>query len=255
MSESPDVTVAGQNAYVATPIRTPDAPGPWPGVVVVHDVYGLRDDMREQADWLAAAGYLAVVPDLYEGKSVVRCVKGVFAQMQAQHGAVFDQIDAARAWLGAQADCTGTVGLIGYCMGGGFALLEAGRPGWSAASINYGMVPANLDDVLAGACPLVGSYGGRDRNLPGAAAKLETAAAAAGIVHDVKEYPQARHGFINRTAVASPLVPLLKVAGVGYNHPAAADAKRRILAFFQTYLHGEPVAASAASGESAPSSS
>ena len=258
MSESPDTTIAGQNAYVATPIRTPDAPGPWPGVVVVHDVFGLGDDMREQADWLAAAGYLAVVPDLYEGKSPVRCVKSVFAQMQAQHGAVFDQIEAARGWLGTQADCTGTVGVIGYCMGGGFALLEAGRPGWSAASINYGMVPANLDDVLAGACPLVGSYGGRDRNLPGAAAKLETAAAAAGIVHDVKEYPQARHAFINRIAVASPLVPLLKVVGVGYNHPAAADAKRRILAFFQTYLHDAPqltaagaTSAAAGSGESA----
>ena len=49
--------------YVATPVPTADRPGPWPGVVVVHDLFGLGDDIREQADWLAAAGYLVLVKD------------------------------------------------------------------------------------------------------------------------------------------------------------------------------------------------
>lgn len=236
MSESPDIRVHGRHAYLATPVVTADRAGPWPGVVIVHDVLGLGDDMREQADWFAAAGYVAVVPDLFAGKSPVRCLKGVFAQLQAQQGPVFEQIDGVRTWLGALDDCTGTVGVVGYCMGGGFALLLAGRGDFVAASVNYGMVPDNVDDVLGGACPLVASFGGKDRSLKGAADTVRRAAEAAGIVHDVKEYPQARHAFINRITSASPLTPMLKVAGVGYDHPAAADAKRRILAFFETHL-------------------
>lgn len=223
-------------AYLATPVPTRDRPGPWPGVVVVHDLLGVTDDMREQADWLAAAGYVAAVPDLFEGRAAVRCVRGALAQLSAQRGPMHDRLDAARRELAAGGDCTGTVGVIGYCMGGGFALLLAGRPGWSAASVNYGPVPGNVAEVLTGACPLVASYGGRDRGLPGAAAKVRAAAEAAGVVADITEYPDAGHSFLNRLAVASPLVPVLKVAGVGYHHPSAADAKRRILAFFDAHL-------------------
>jgi carboxymethylenebutenolidase len=233
-STRPDVL--GRPAYLATPVPTDDRPGPWPGVVVVHDAFGLGNDMCEQADWLAGAGYVAVVPDLFDGRSPVRCVKSMFAQLAAQEGPAFDQIDGARAWLAESADCTGTVGVVGYCMGGGFALLMAGRPGWSAAGVNYGIVPDNAADVLAGGCPVVASYGGKDRGLRGAAQRLAEAAGEAGIRADIKEYPEARHGFINRLTAASPLTPMLKVMGVGYDHDAAADAKRRILAFFETCL-------------------
>lgn len=222
-------------AYRAVPLGD----GPWPGVVMVHDILGVSDDMREQADWLAAAGYLAAVPDLYDGKGMVRCVRSVFGQLTARQGPAFDTIDAVRTELAAAPDCTGAVGVIGYCMGGGFALLLAGRPGWSAASVNYGMVPDDVDAVLAGACPIVGSYGGRDRSLAGAGDTLRAAAAKAGVTADVKTYPQARHAFINRSTVASPLTTLLKVAGVGYDHDAAADAKRRILAFFDEHLRSK----------------
>lgn len=238
MSQAETSAPAGRPTYLAVPVATADRPGPWPGVVVVHDAFGLGDDMREQADWLAAAGYLAAVPDLYAGKAAVRCVKGAFAQLSAQQGPVFDRIDSARGWLAGSADCTGTVGVIGYCMGGGFALLMAGRTGWSAASVNYGMLPEDLDDVLAGACPVVASYGGKDRGLRGAAQSLRTALERAGVPSDVKEYPRARHGFLNRITVASPATPVMKVAGVGYDHESAADAKRRILAFFDVHLRG-----------------
>jgi carboxymethylenebutenolidase len=231
-----DLALLGGTGYLATPVRTKDRPGPWPGVVVVHDALGLSDDIREQADWLAAAGYLAVVPDLFGGRSAVRCVKGVFAQLDAQQGPAFDQIDAVRGRLAEHPDCTGTVGVIGYCMGGAFALLLAGRPGWSASSVNYGPVPDNAAEVLAGACPLVASYGGADKGLKGAADKLRVAVDTAGATADIKEYPGAGHSFLNRIAVNSPLSTLLKVAGVGYDHPAAADAKKRILAFFDEHL-------------------
>ena len=240
MSQSAGIELDGRRAYLATPIVAHDRPGPWPGVVVVHDAFGITDDMREQADWLAAAGYVAVVPDLYTGKAAVRCVKDMFAQLSAQEGPAFDQIASVRSRLATSADCTGTVGVIGYCMGGGFALLLAGRPGWSAASVNYGIVPDNVAEILEGACPVVASFGGRDKGLRGAADTLRRAAAEAGVPADVKEYPQAGHGFINRFTAASPLTPVLKVMGVGYDHAAAADAKSRILAFFNTHL-SEPL--------------
>jgi len=247
---------AARPAYLAEPVAVSDRPGPWPGVVVMHDAFGLGDDMKEQADWLAASGYLAVVPDLYNGKSMVRCIKSSFGQLTAQHGPVFDQIESARTFLASRQHSTGTVGVIGYCMGGGFALLLAGRPGWSAASVNYGPLPANLDDVLAGACPLVGSYGARDYAFKGAARKLRLGLERAGVEHDVKEYPKARHEFINRQLLVSPLTTLLKVAGVGYDHDSAADAKERILTFFDQHLRvpasGKPVATTPAGNRTTP---
>ena len=77
-------------------------------------------------------------------------------------------------------------------MGGGFALLAAAR-GFDAAAPNYGPLPKDLDGALKGACPMVASYGGRDWELPGAAAKLEAALTRHGVAHDVKEYPGAGH--------------------------------------------------------------
>ena len=221
------------NAYVATP---PVGDGPWPGVVVLHEAFGLNDDTRQQADRLASAGYLAVAPDLFTDGGALRCLKSTFTQLSRQQGPAFDRLDAVRSALAEDPSCTGRVGVIGYCMGGGFALLLAGRPGWSAASVNYGPVPDNVEDVLRDACPVVASFGGRDKGFAGAAQKIRTAADAAGVLADVKEYPDARHGFINRISAASPLTPLLKVAGVGYDHDAAADAKRRILRFFDEHL-------------------
>jgi carboxymethylenebutenolidase len=230
-------------AYLSLPVPTVDRPGPWPAVVVVHDAFGLGDDVEQQADWLAAAGYVALAPDLFSRGGARRCLRSVFRQLAAREGTAFDEIDAARTSVSARADTTGRTGVIGYCMGGGFALLLAGRATFDVASVNYGQVPDDVDAVLAGACPVIGSFGGRDRSLPGAAGKLATALAAVGVEHDVHEYPQARHGFLNRLAVASPLTPLMRAAGVGYDQGAAEDAKRRILTFFDTHLRAAPAAA------------
>lgn len=225
-----------RSAYLAEPVAVSDRPGPWPGVVMLHDALGLTDDMREQADWLAAAGYLTLMPDLYNGRPMVRCIKGAVSQMFGQRGPIYHHIDSARTYLGNLSSCSGTVGVIGYCLGGGFALVVAGRPGWAAASVNYGPLPDNLDEVLAGSCPMVASYGARDRSLKGATAKVRHSLDSAGIPSDVKEYPNARHAFINRSMMLSPLTVVAKIAGVGYDHDSAADAKRRILEFFDEHL-------------------
>jgi len=77
-------------------------------------------------------------------------------------------------------------------MGGGFALLTV-HSGFEAVSANYAFLPKQLDDAMADACPVVASYGGRDRALRGAAATLDDALTRAGVVHDVREYPEAGH--------------------------------------------------------------
>jgi carboxymethylenebutenolidase len=122
-------------------------------------------------------------------------------------------------------------------MGGGFALLCAPRFDFQVSSVNYGEVPEDAAQRLAGACPIVGSYGARDRALRGRAARLETALASLEVAHDVKEYPTAGHSFMNRISTG-PLGPLVRFVGMNYEHDAAADAWARIDDFFERYLRG-----------------
>lgn len=252
----PDVSVAVGNEALHCYLARPAGAGPWPGVVVLHDALGMTPDLRAQADWLAGEGYLALAPDLYSaGRSKLRCLVATFRDLAAGHGPAFARADACRDWLVSQASCTGRIGVIGFCMGGGFALLLAPGHGFEAASANYGMVPKNATEFLRGACPVVGSYGARDRTLPGAAVKLTAALDAGGVEHDVKEYPAAGHSFLNdhpgtlatfRGAVgrdaALPRVFAVvtkaagPVMGGGYHEPSAADARRRISRFFGQHL-------------------
>jgi carboxymethylenebutenolidase len=222
-------TVSG---YLAVP---PDGPGPWPGVVVIHEIFGVSDEIRRKADDLAAHGYLALAPDLFEGKPWIRCVRGAFRQLKAGTGPAFTVLDGARDFLAGRADCSGTTGVIGFCMGGGFALLCAPRPGYSAAAVNYGDVPEDAEAVLAGACPVVGSFGGRDKGISTKhPERLQRALTVLEIPHDVKVYPGAGHRFMTESSGAGAV--FAKVTGMSYQPHDAADAWQRIYAFFGRYL-------------------
>jgi carboxymethylenebutenolidase len=220
------------NAYLALP---PVGSGPWPGVVVLHEAFGLTDDIRQLTDRVATAGYVAVAPDLYSNGGVLRCLKSVFGVLAAGKGPAFDDIDATRTWLAGREDCTGTVGVVGFCMGGSFALLAATR-GFDAAAPNYGVVPPDAAEALRGACPIVASYGRRDVALRGAAGRLEEALTRLDVPHDVHEYPEAGHSFLNRHNGGPPLSLIEKVGGFHFHQPSSEDAWRRIFRFFDEHL-------------------
>lgn len=233
----PEITIAHDlPAYLAVP----EGEGPWPAVVVVFEATGPTEDMRAQADRFADRGYLAVMPDFYDGRPWLRCVQGAFRQMLARRGPVFGHIEAARAWLADRDDCTGRVGLIGFCMGGGFALVAAAKYDFQAASANYGMLPRRLPEALEGACPIVASYGGLDRSLRGAAGRLDRALTTLDVPHDVKEYPGAGHSFLTESRLPAPMGAVAKITtGHGRGRANAADGWDRIFAFFDEHVRKE----------------
>jgi carboxymethylenebutenolidase len=226
--------------YLAVPSAGPagqagQAPGPWHGVVVIHESFGLNEDIRKKADQLAGHGYLAFAPDLFDGRSWLRCVRGAIRQLRARSGPAFTALEAARGFLAARDDCTGRTGVIGFCLGGGFALLCAPRNGFAVASVNYGEVPKDAETVLRGACPIVASYGGRDPMGTSHPERLQRALTVLEIPHDVQVYPGSGHRFMTESSGAGAV--LARFAKMSYQEADAADAWRRIYGFFGEHLN------------------
>lgn len=219
-------------------VATPAGEGPWPGVVVIHDAAGVDPDPLRQADWLAGAGFLTVAPDLFYWARKGTCLRGFVRDTLMRRGETFDDVETARAWLAEDDQCTGRVGVVGFCISGRFALLLAPSRRYAVAGVNYGGCPRDAYSLLRGACPIVASYGAKDHTprAHGAADRLERALTGLGVPHDVKEYPDAGHAFLNDHG--DRLSTVLRLAGVGYHEPSAEDARRRIAAFFACHLSG-----------------
>jgi carboxymethylenebutenolidase len=214
--------------YLSTP---PDG-SPWPGVVVMHQGFGLDDDIRRITDRVASLGYLAVAPDLVDGGGW-RCIARLFRDVRRGRGESVERVIAVVDWLRERADCGGAVGCIGFCLGGGYAFLLGAHGSVDVAAANYGVVP----DELAESCPVVASYGAKDRVFRREADKAARGLAEASIAHDFKVYENAGHGFMNQAeghriveAIGRPFLRL------GYQREAAEDAWMRIEAFFARYL-------------------
>ncbi len=232
-----DIPRAGTQEMPAALALPDTGDEPRPGVIVVHEIYGLNDDIRRIAGRFADAGYPAIAPDLFARGPRLLCVARAMRDLRRGTGDAFDDLEAARAWLAERPEVDASrIGVAGFCMGGGFALLFAVRAPVGAAAPFYGDVPKRADD-LDGVAPVVASYGGRDRIFAPHAERLRSHLTELGVPHDVKVYPGAGHSFMNEHDGG-----LLETVGrvgpmkVGFDPEASEDAWRRVLDFFAVHL-------------------
>jgi len=230
---------ASDGSSLRAELFMPSGEGPHAGVVVLHESFGLNNDIRRIAARFAGAGYAAIAPDLYSHGTRIVCLSRVMVDMLS--GGVdreIADIHAAREALAARAEIDPRrIAVAGFCQGGGFALIAGAQPGFRAAAVNYGMVPADRSR-LDGVCPVVAGYGGRDRVVGRKMAeRLERHLTALGVPHDVKTYDDAGHSFFSRVEgwqgwLARVPTPM----AVGYNEDAAEDGWHRMLAFFDEHV-------------------
>ncbi len=226
------ITISTPDGPIDALLSVPDGPGPWPGVVVVHDAFGYGPDNESISRRIAAAGYIAVTPNMFARGGMARCVTRVFRELMTKRGRALDDILAARDHLLAMPQSSGAVGIAGFCMGGQFALVMSPK-GFGASAPFYGTpLPRDLSATLDGACPVVASFGRRDPLGIGATDRLRKIVDEKNIPADIKVYPDAGHSFANKL----PGQPLLRIAGFGYNEAATEDAWSRVFAFFGEHL-------------------
>lgn len=231
-----DITIYDGTHPLRGYLKYPRGEGLWPGVIVIHDVGGLSADIRRAVDRLAAAGFVTLAPNLYRPGARVRCVVSMLRAMKTGVGPPIDDLVTARDHLAADPRCTGRIGSVGFCLGGGFCLLLAPSGHFDAAAPNYGNWPPNADE-LANSCPIVASYGGLDKALKGDAERLTTELDKGKVPHDVKEYPNVGHSFMNDWREA-PLRPRVFewTQTFKFAEAEADDAWGRIVAFFDLHL-------------------
>jgi carboxymethylenebutenolidase len=220
------------DGYLAVP-----ASGIGPGLLVIQEWWGLVPQIKDTCERLAGEGFVALAPDLYHGEIAEHTEMdkaGQLMQSLPPDRAARDMGGAIDYLLAHDAVTGDKVGVIGFCMGGGFAILAAGR-GFDASAPNYGMAPKELRAVLEGGCPMVGSYGAKDgkaiRDTPG---RLESTLTELGIDHDIKTYPGAGHSFM--TEGTGRWAWTERVPGLRFVPGAADDAWDRVFAFFGRHL-------------------
>ncbi len=204
----------------------PAGEGPFPGVIVIQEWWGLNDNIRSMADRLAGEGYLALAVDLYEGE-VATDRDGATRLMRAsmeRTERLEENLRQAHGYLIAEGATS--VGAIGWCFGGGWSLRTAILLGdkLDAAVIYYGRVLTEADDLAPIRAPVLGLFGENDRGIPADSVRaFESTMLELNKAVDVHIYPDADHAFANPS-------------GTRYNEAAAGDAWERTLAFFAEHL-------------------
>jgi len=218
-------------------LALPTLAGKRPGMIVIHEIFGLNDDIRRITGRFADLGYVALAPDLFDTGGVrALCVLRTFQALRRGDGPAFADLEAARTWLAAVPEVDpARTGVVGFCMGGGFALLYAVRAPLGAAGVFYGQVPATAA-ALRGVCPVVAGYGGKDKLFAAHGRRLESHLRELGVSHDVRMYPEAGHSFMSpHTGVMATLGAWGPMA-VGFDPQAEADSWTRMASFFHRHL-------------------
>ncbi|HEY2205102.1 MAG TPA: dienelactone hydrolase family protein [Pseudonocardia sp.] len=219
-------------------LTTPDTPadGPRPGLLLIYEALGMNQEMASTARDLAGEGWTVLIPDLFARGAKPLCIARCLRAVASGEGPPLDDLDAARRWLAGQPGVDAQrMGVIGFCMGGGFALLLAMTGHYRASAPFYGTAPKEMPR----SCPVVASYGGRDKVLRADPARLEENLARLGVPHEVKVYPEAGHSFYTEAPgrvlrMVGPYTPM----GAGYHEPSAVDARHRVVSFFREHLDG-----------------
>ena len=220
-------TVGGKevHGYLTKPAS---AKGPLPGIIVVHEWWGLNDNIRRTADRLAGEGYEALAVDLYDGAGPGKTsdeAKKLMMAMMADKDAGKDNLRQAYAYLHDHEHAT-KMGVIGWCFGGGWALQTAllFPDKLDAAVMYYGQPVTDVKALSTLKMPLAGFFGEEDTGITVAdVLNFQDALKQAGVKAEIKEYPGAGHAFANPS-------------GEHYNPAVAKDAWQRTVAFFKQYM-------------------
>jgi len=208
-----------------------------PGVLVIHEALGLNEDIRRITARVASLGYVAMCPDLFDGAGPrAWCVMRTMLALRRGEGAPWDYLDAARSFLDRRPDVDHSrLGVIGFCMGGGFALLYAMRAPVHVVGTFYGGIPDSADD-LRGICPVVGGYGARDRVFGGNGDKLNAMLDELGVAHDIETYELAGHSYMSAHSGWAATLGSWSPLKVDFDPQAAEDSWRRIERYLHRYL-------------------
>jgi carboxymethylenebutenolidase len=226
-AESKTVSYKSGDETVQGILYTPAGKGPYPGLIVVHEWWGLNDWVKEQASKLADQGYAALAIDLYRGKVATTADEAHEIMRGVPEDRAKRDLHAAFEFLASQSNVKkDRIGAIGWCMGGGYSLdVALQEPTLAADVINYGHLATDPDALKKINAPILGLFGAQDRGItPDDVHKFEQALKQDGKNIDVKIYADAGHAFEN---------PNNKD---GYRAADAADAWKRTTTFLAETL-------------------
>jgi carboxymethylenebutenolidase len=182
-------------------VATPPGDGPHPAVLMLHEWWGLNEEITVLADALAAEGYLVLVPDAYRGRVTNRVPRALYMRLTTPEEQIHADLDAALAHLrGLDEVDPARVASWGFCFGGEQSLQIGLRhpQDLAATVVFYGSPvtdPSRLEQLSQ---PILGVFGEEDAQIPPAEARaFEEALAAAGVTHEVIVYPGVGHAFVN----------------------------------------------------------